>query len=307
MPIHITDPSSDQICIDSLVDHLIDNRFDPTDHHCLMETAPFLKRLANNQTFLSDLICSEIENYHILQEDNPYVPQVFMLDHDRLKEKSTFLRACLWPGTTDEILTSSGHKAFYYGLPHDHNFNFLTVGYAGPGYVSDYYEYDYAAVVGLKGEEVDLQFKERSQLTKGHILLYRAFRDVHSQYAPESFSVSLNIMENTCRSAVMDQYTFEPGTNRISSSFSRCSPGALFSIIASTGGAEGQSLLSHIFQHHPVDRIRMSALESLMTSAADTSTALAFGSLVSVNHSRFMRERARTLIGRMESASQRAS
>jgi len=299
MPIHISDASIGELCIDGLVDHLVDARFDPTDHQCLVETAPLLKQLANNRTFLSDLICTEISNYHALQEDNPYVPQVFMLDNERLKERSTFLRACMWPGGDDDLLESSGPKAFYYGLPHDHNFNFLTVGYAGPGYESDYFEYDYSKVVGLENEAVALEFKERSQLSQGHILLYRAFQDVHSQYAPERFSVSLNIMENTCRSAVMDQYTFAPEHDRVSSSFSRCAPGALFSMVAATGGLEAKDLLTHIFRRHPVDRIRMSALESLMNNAKDADTAVEFARLVNEGHSRFIRERTRELINRL--------
>lgn len=299
MPIHIIDESKGELCIDGLVDHLIDARFDPTDHECLVETAPLLRQLSNNRTFLSDLICAEIGNYRVLQEDNPYVPQVFMLENARLNERSTFLRACMWPGKTDDLLLSSGNQAFYYGLPHDHNFNFLTVGYAGPGYESDYFEYDYSKVVGLEDEEVTLEFKERSQLTQGHILLYRAFQDVHSQFAPDQFSVSLNIMENTCRSAVMDQYTFAPEHDRVSSSFSRCAPGALFSIVAATGGQEAKDLLTHIFRQHPVDRVRMSALESLMNNAENITEAIEFGRLVNEGHSRFMRERTRELVKRL--------
>lgn len=300
MPIHIIDESRNELSIDGLVDHLIDARFDPTDHQCLVETAPFLRQLSNNRTFLSDLICAEISNYHVLQEDNPYVPQVFMLDNERLSERSTFLRACMWPGKNDDVLTSSGHQAFYYGLPHDHNFNFLTVGYAGPGYESDYFEYDYSKVVGLEDEPVALEFKERSQLTPGHILLYRAFQDVHSQFAPDAFSVSLNIMENTCRSAVMDQYTFAPGNDRVSSSFSRCAPGALFSIVAATGDGEAKELLTHIFHRHPVDRVRMSALEALMNNATDCLSALEVGRLVNQSHSSFIRGRTRELIARLQ-------
>jgi hypothetical protein len=35
-------------------------------------------------------------------------------------------------------MRASGAAAFVYGLPHDHNFDFLTLGYFGPGYWSDY-------------------------------------------------------------------------------------------------------------------------------------------------------------------------
>ena len=41
------------------------------------------------------------------------------------------------------MFKASGISPFFYHVPHDHNFSFLTVGYLGPGYWSEYYEYDY--------------------------------------------------------------------------------------------------------------------------------------------------------------------
>ena len=55
------------------------------------------------------------------------------------------------------MFKASGTSPFFYHVPHDHNFSFLTVGYLGPGYWSEYYEYDYGEVVGMPGEKVDLQ------------------------------------------------------------------------------------------------------------------------------------------------------
>ncbi len=61
-----------------------------------------------------------------------------------------FIRANFWPSPRDSVFKLSGTSPFFYGLPHDHNFSFLTVGYLGPGYWSEYYEYDYAAVTGFR-------------------------------------------------------------------------------------------------------------------------------------------------------------
>ena len=53
----------------------------------------------------------------------------------------------------DSVVKASGLSPFFYHIPHDHNFSFLTVGYIGPGYWSDYYEYDHDSVLGAPGEE----------------------------------------------------------------------------------------------------------------------------------------------------------
>lgn len=49
------------------------------------------------------------------------------------------------PSGGDPITAASAATNLAYGYPHDHNFSFLTSGYLGPGYVSDYYEYDYSS------------------------------------------------------------------------------------------------------------------------------------------------------------------
>lgn len=96
------------------------------------------------------------------------------------------------------------------GLPHDHNFDFLTLGYFGPGYWSDYYEYDYGEVTGWRGEAVpSLRRIERSRLEQGKLMLYRAHIDVHAQYAADALSVSLNIMHTTGAQGWLDQYRFD--------------------------------------------------------------------------------------------------
>src|SRR3546814_6946369 len=101
----------------------------------------------------------------------------------------------MWPAAGDAAYAASGPQAFAYGLPHDHNLHFLTTGYWGPGYVSDYYDYDTEAVDGRLGEPLSLQFVERSRLSEGKMMLYRAHRDVHSQLPQERLSVSLNLMD----------------------------------------------------------------------------------------------------------------
>ena len=109
-------------------------------------------------------------------------------------------------------MPASGPAPFFYDLPHDHNFSFLTVGYLGPGYWSDYYEHDGDAHAGLDGEPVELRFVERSRLSEGRVLLYRAHRDIHVQRPPDSFSVSLNILAADPGQHWRTQYRFDIDT-----------------------------------------------------------------------------------------------
>ncbi|AWH23880.1 HEAT repeat domain-containing protein [Stenotrophomonas sp. YAU14D1_LEIMI4_1] len=307
MPIRIEDPSQDRISLLDLVDYLDGSGFDPRDQESMASISPMLRKLGNNETFLSEMICNELKDAKNLQINNDYTPQVLMLHAPQASGQSYFIRACFWPGRNDEVLGASGDRTFFYGVPHDHNFNFLTIGYQGPGYESDYFEYDYASVCGIPGEKVDLKFMERSQLQKGSMMLYRAFQDVHQQMAPERFSVSLNIMEHSLRSVTMDQYEFEPTTGTISQIINRSSAAAVFMIAASEKNGESQQLLRDIFRGHAIDRVRMAALEALIANSPSRDAAKRLTSMVQTRHSAFMRSRARQLAADLEQGAGDAS
>ena len=154
--------------------------FDPHDEESLHHTAGWLRRLGNNKTFLGDVLVEQLAQRHREEvAGNAYSPQVVMLVPPG---GSFFIRANIWPSADDHMVRASGEAAFAIGLPHDHNFSFLTHGYFGPGYWSDYYEYDFAEVTGYRGEAVpSLRFVERARLEPGKLMLYRAHIDVHAQ------------------------------------------------------------------------------------------------------------------------------
>jgi len=190
------------------VDALAASGFDPGDEESLLHAAGWLRRLGNDPDFLGDVLIDELARRHrddVL--DNSYGPQVVMLAPPR---GQFFIRANIWPSEQDYMVRASGGSSFVLGLPHDHNFNFLTLGYFGPGYWSDYYEYDYAEVAGYRGEPVpSLRFVERSRLEPGKLMLYRAHLDVHAQLPADSLSVSLNIMHTSGAQGWLDQYRFD--------------------------------------------------------------------------------------------------
>ena len=126
------------------VDALNESGFDPASEDSLDHAARWLRRLGNDRTFLGDLLIEQLAARH--REDlldSAYGPQVMMLAPPNGR---FFIRANIWPSLDEHMVRASGGDAFVLGLPHDHNFSFLTLGYFGPGYWSDYYEYDFDAV-----------------------------------------------------------------------------------------------------------------------------------------------------------------
>ena len=123
--------------------------FDPGDEASLLHAAGWLRRLGLNRAFLAEHLLDELKARH--GEDDAagsYGPQVVLLSPIR---GDFFLRANIWPSRDEHMFRASGGGTFVYELPHDHNFDFLTYGYFGPGDWSDYWEYDYEAVAGAPG------------------------------------------------------------------------------------------------------------------------------------------------------------
>jgi hypothetical protein len=234
--------------------------FDPLDEGCLLHAAGWLRRLGNDRDFLADIMIAELKQRH-RQDDgrNTYGPQVIMLSP---LGGEYFLRANIWPSRDENLFRASGGGPFVYELPHDHNFDFLTLGYFGPGYWSDYYEYDYDAVAGAVGEPAGLRFVERSRLEPGKLMHYRAHRDVHSQLPPDALSVSLNVMHAGGAQGWLDQYKFDVGRNEIAGVLGPGASEVFLRIAVGLGGAEAFDVAETFARSHPSERMRLTALEA---------------------------------------------
>lgn len=257
-----------QASLAECVDALTTFGFDPEDDASLHHAAGWLRRLGNDQSFLGDILIDQLAQRHrddVL--DNAYGPQVMMLAPPNGK---FFIRANIWPAVDDYMVRASGGDAFVLGLPHDHNFNFLTLGYFGPGYWSDYYEYDFGDVIGYRGEAVpSLKFVERSRLEQGKIMLYRAHIDVHAQRAADALSVSINIMHTTGAQGWLDQYRFDLERGTIGGIISPGPSEAFLKVAVGLGGAEALDLAHRFARQHPSDRLRLAAWDALAGREAD--------------------------------------
>lgn len=244
--------------------------FDPQDEASLAHAALWLRRLGNNPDFLGDMLVAELAARHrddVL--DSGYGPQVVLLAPPN---GNFFMRANIWPSADEHMLRASGGASFVYGLPHDHNFDFLTLGYFGPGYWSDYYEYDHAAVTGWRGEAVpSLRYVGRQRLEQGQMMLYRAHLDVHAQFPADALSVSLNIMHTAGVQGWTDQYRFDLEQGRIAGILSVGSSEAFLRIAVGLDHGAGIDLARHFAFHHPSDRMRLAAWDALATAAPDAS------------------------------------
>ncbi|WP_162806461.1 transposase [Sphingosinicella terrae] len=262
----------DPIELADLIEALNDDAFDPGDEEGFAAMAPLLRRLAGNRDFLAGLAVAELKDRCARQSlENRYSAQVIMLH--RASEKY-FIRANFWPSPQDSVVRNSGLAPFFYHVPHDHNFSFLTVGYLGPGYWSEYYEYDYEKVVGFPGEPVGLRYVETSRLEPGKVMLYRAHRDVHNQLPADSLSVSINIMEASNRLPFLSQYRFDVKSCQIAGILTRSATEALLALAAHQGGGNARDLLERFAAHHPCDRIQFAALREMAIAAPDVDTGL---------------------------------
>jgi len=267
MPLVIETREASPIGPEELVDLLESGHFDPDDEASIASFAPALRRLARNRTFLGDLVVDELKQRCAGQvERNHYSAQVILL---HTSPRRFGIRANLWPAAGDSVVADSGREAFFYGMPHDHNFSFLTVGYLGPGYWSDYYEYDYERTVGFTGEKVELKFVERSRLSEGKVMLYRRFRDIHSQMPPDSLSVSLNIVAISPRNDLHDQYSFDLNRGEVSGIINQSSLANLMALARRFGGGNGRDLVDECAVRHPSERIRFAAVGAQASEAGD--------------------------------------
>ncbi len=266
MPRVIDCPTDDRLELAELVELLETGDFDSDDEDNFASWGVQLRKLANDRHFLADMMMAELKQRCAGQlKDNQYSAQVVML-HAHPDSKFV-MRANFWPALKDSVVRHSGPDPFFYGVPHDHNFSFLTVGYLGPGYWSDYYEYDYGSVIGCPGERVNLRFIEKARLEEGKVMLYRAHRDIHLQLPADAMSVSLNIVETSHNSVFRDQYQFDLESGTIAGIMTRTSLEPMLALAAHYGGGEGEDLLRHFAASHPSERVRWAALRAQAAAA----------------------------------------
>jgi len=260
MPRLIDAPAGPALDLEEVTARLDESGVDLTDEASIAHCADLLAGLGRNPDFLAERVIAALKaSYTDQLELNRYTAQVFLLHRS---PRGFYLRANMWPSQRDAAFAASGPAAFSYGVPHDHNFHFLTAGYFGPGYISDYYDYDPETVDGRLGEPLNLQFVERSQLDEGKMMLYRAHRDIHSQLPPTSLSVSLNIMDEGEHVPWRDQYIVDLDHGTIAKRPTLTSSEMLLRCAVHLT-ENGRDVAEQFAKAHPVPRVRANAIGAL--------------------------------------------
>jgi hypothetical protein len=299
VPRVIATQETDQIELPDLIEMLETGRFDARDEDCFADWGHALKKLANNRQFLGDIVVSELKARCANQvRDNQFSPQVILLHSGN----DFYVRANFWPAMTDSVVVNSGSSPFFYGLAHDHNFSFLTAGYMGPGYWSEYYEFDYDKVDGYTGEQIDLRFVEKTKLDLGKVMLYRAHKDVHLQLPAEEMSISLNIVETSHAIPFRNQYKFDVKSGRIDGLVGGVALEQLLAISAHIGGEGGADVIEHYAARHPNDRVRFASLKAQASVLADPDDRIALYEAAERRDNPFIAAMARREIASLERA-----
>lgn len=297
MPCVIANTCTDHCSLDECEEALAQLSFDPCDPETVSVAAHWLKRLGNNRTFLANLLLDRLAGRSSKRTESGYGPQAIMLSPLR---GTMFLRANIWPAEQDLCFRTSGAKTFVYGVPHDHNFSFLTCGYLGPGYRSDYFEYDYEQVCGVPGEPAGLRFVERSALHEGKVMLYRAHRDVHSQLPAQSLSVSLNVMHVDPAQSWYDQYGFDIEANEVGRVLSPNATEVFLRVAIASESAEALDFSKWVGATHPSDRLRLASFEARAGQRPDPASRDAVWREAELSGSRMVAEIARRRRGDLE-------
>lgn len=236
---------------------------DARDIDSVAATAPLLKRLGNNRTFVVEHLNKQLKSW-----PRNTLPFYSVQSGILANAGPASVRMNIWPTlAADERKRKVQSNVYSYFDTHDHNFTFMTVGYFGPGYATRLYEYDASQVIGYPGEKVDIRFLEDTTLPVGKVMLYRPGRDIHTQLPPSEFSMSLNLMVvDPHRESLRDQYYFDIERSCISSyvesnSSKRVSQIALMRFV---GNDNSTDILWSLAERHPCARTRLAALETIV-------------------------------------------
>ncbi|MGY1503681.1 hypothetical protein ACW4TU_45200 (plasmid) [Streptomyces sp. QTS52] len=262
LPIDLEVPAAeDQLSLEEYVRAIEVSDFDLTRHDDLIASAPLLRKLANNKTFLMERMFDELRNQLRFQADNMYAPEVLLLH----SAKNYFIRANIWKPISAAEEAIPGYQ---YDVCHDHNFDILTVGYLGLGYNCRSYTYDRTAYEGRLGEMVELTNEGVFSLTSGRVALYRAKEDVHIQLPPNQISVSLNLIPRAPVQNEM-QFQFNENSGTICRYLNFSGLEAAVRVADVMRSRECADALVRIGNGHPSARVRALALAAQIHIDAD--------------------------------------
>jgi hypothetical protein len=249
---------------------------DQSDPSFSVQVARVLLGLYNNRTLLKTILNSVLANDERIVF---YSPQSFSIGAGCFAAGGKYvLRGNVWfPQRYSGVAQALEDFVYSYDNCHDHNFDFYTVGYSGPGYYTDLYEYDQSRVSGIIGEQVALRPAGTVQLKPGTVLHFRKGVDVHTQRHPAALSVSFNLLVQDDTTFERAQYEFDPTSNTLQSTIYSTSmnPTALAFLVGELGCKDVALPLFEVLRASAMWQHRFAAGRALLqTGLAENPAAL---------------------------------
>lgn len=260
MAIHVNVDGARTVGLEEFIE-FVSREVDLRDTASILSAAPLLRGLANDRELVVRRLNEQVKTL-FKRQAMASAQSIFLGSGEGF-----YVRANLWPSTADISGGRVYQDQFSYHLAHDHNYDFLTVGYFGPGYLTDIYEYDYDRLEGYPGEPVELTFLERTHFGTGMVMFYRRSKDLHLQYPPDDLSITLNLMVSTPEVRLRDQYFFDLDKRVLLDYPAEMDASRRISVLRMVGFAgddDTRQLLSDLAQRHPCRRTRLAAVEALV-------------------------------------------
>lgn len=241
----------------------IARELDPRDDDTLLALAPDLAALANHRSFLGEHIARGLAQPATFQRGTAYTGRSFVLASGR----DFLVRANLWDPLDDQDYESPElrRQIGMYGLVHDHDFSFITVGYFGPGYETVLYECDPDRIEGYLGEHVELRPLGTRTLAPHDLLYFQRRRHVHEQCTPSAPSISINLVALDPTTPFVSQMYIDDRTRRIVAMTSDPFNGRrlLCDLAAAMGETRACGPLAALATTHPSAGLRVHARRAL--------------------------------------------
>lgn len=185
MAIVIQCEGSDEVSFEAFLDY-VDAHVDTADRDSFLAASDILVRLSRNKRFLALFLENALRAAINAHGANDRPSRIFVLANT----ERYVIRALIW----EPVSHGADGSQFFYHIPHDHDFDFLTVCCSASGLSSEVYQYDNDRIRGEKGEAVEIRHQGRITLRPGVAVFFEGGKDIHSQLPPEEVCVTINIM-----------------------------------------------------------------------------------------------------------------
>lgn len=261
MPIVLKLENEDRLSLAEFVDHL-ETTFDLDEADSLIGVAPYLRALANDPDLIAHHCNAEIQRVLDAKEESPFVSSPLEL----ASAPSYALQATIWmPDSVAEALRPPSAQTQTDRRAHNHNFNVMTIGYFGPGCITDLYTFNAKDDRAEPADRVDLRFNQRVRIQKDCAVICREAVDVHAHVTPEALSISMSLCIFSDRTPVTDRLIFDPQESTICGHVESAGIYRRASVVrlaGEVGNDQTLELFDALLRRSPCRRVRGAALDA---------------------------------------------